>query len=83
MKCWKCDGTGEYDIYNDCPVCDGTGEIEVTNEEWFCKLPLTEKSEFMAKAFENLLDDIENGKDVSFVKTVTFWDYLLKKVHKE
>lgn len=34
MKCWKCNGTGEYDIYNDCPVCDGTGEIEVTNEEW-------------------------------------------------
>jgi hypothetical protein len=37
----------------------------------------------MAKAFESLLDDIENGKDVSFVKTVAFWDYWLKAVHKE
>ncbi len=72
-----------------CPICGGTGETkniigkhEQTNEKWFCKLPLTEKSEFMAKAFESLLDDIENGKDVSFVKTVTFWDYWLNKEHK-
>ena len=54
-----------------------------TNEEWFDSLTITEKSEFMAKAFESLLDDIENGKDVSFVKTVAFWDYWLNKEHKE
>ena len=28
MKCYKCNGTGVYDIYNDCPVCDGTGEYD-------------------------------------------------------
>jgi RecJ-like exonuclease len=49
MKCYKCNGTGYYDIDNECPVCDGTGEYEpfdtdveldkldsepITNEEW-------------------------------------------------
>lgn len=28
MKCYKCNGTGYYDIDNECPVCDGTGEYE-------------------------------------------------------
>jgi len=53
MKCYKCNGTGYYDIYNECPVCDGTGEYEpfdtdveldkldsepITNEEWIKSL---------------------------------------------
>jgi len=63
--------------------CANYKKEPLTNEEWFDSLTLTEKSEFMAKAFESLLDDIENGKDVSFVKTVAFWDYWLKAVHKE
>lgn len=29
MKCYKCNGTGYYDIDNECPVCDGTGEYNV------------------------------------------------------
>lgn len=32
MKCYKCGGTGVYDIYNDCPVCDGTGEYDPTDK---------------------------------------------------
>ena len=28
MKCYKCNGTGYYDIDNECPVCDGTGKYE-------------------------------------------------------
>lgn len=27
MKCYKCNGTGEYDIEHECPYCGGTGEI--------------------------------------------------------
>ena len=92
--CPKCKGKAEYfkEVFNDgkrsrkilveCDMCHGSGEVPMTNEKWFCELPLTEKSEFMAKAFESLLDDIENGKDVSFVKTITFWDYWLNKEHK-
>lgn len=44
MKCYKCNGTGYYDIDNECPVCDGTGEVEQTNEEWFCGLSTEEKA---------------------------------------
>lgn len=32
MKCYKCGGTGVYDIYNECPVCDGTGEYDPTDK---------------------------------------------------
>ena len=62
MKCYKCNGTGYYDIDNECPFCDGTGEYEPfeadveldklypteqTNEEWFCQLPTAEKAKWL------------------------------------
>ena len=62
MKCYKCNGTGYYDIDNECPVCDGTGEYEPfdadvkldklypteqNNEEWFCSLSTEEKAKFL------------------------------------
>lgn len=49
MKCYKCNGTGYYDIDTECPVCDGTGEMTLTNEEWFCQLSTEEKARWMAE----------------------------------
>ena len=63
MKCYKCNGTGYYDIDNECPVCDGTGEYEPfdadieldklypteqTNEEWLDCMYTEAKAEWLA-----------------------------------
>lgn len=86
MKCYKCNGTGYYDIDNECPVCDGTGEYEPfdadveldklyppeqTNEEWFCQLPTEEK----AKRIIN----IAVNSDCDY-RTIVEW---LKQPHRE
>jgi RecJ-like exonuclease len=62
MICYKCNGTGYYDIYNECPVCDGTGEYEPfdadieldklypteqTNDEWRKICSAEEFAEFL------------------------------------
>ena len=68
MKCYKCNGTGYYDIDNECPLCDGTGEYEPfdtdveldklyppeqTNEEYI----RTCSTEEMAELLENVAFD--------------------------
>ena len=49
MICYKCNGTGEYDIYNECPCCNGTGEIDITNEEWLKLMTTEELAGWIAK----------------------------------
>lgn len=91
MKCYKCNGTGYYDIDNKCPVCDGTGEYEPfdtdveldklyptkqTNEEWFCQLPTYKKAIIMANCYDALnLDQYACNKHIVIEK----W---LKNIHE-
>ena len=91
MKCYKCNGTGYYDIDNECPVCDGTGEYEPfdadveldklypakqTNEEWFCQLPTEEK----AKWLENKMTWAAQEQGTFTAKG---WELWLKQPHTE
>ena len=57
MKCWKCGGTGVYDLYNDCPYCDGTGEINDTEE-------LEKKWENTVWDTDVYLDELDKMNDI-------------------
>ena len=96
MKCYRCNGTGYYDIDNECPVCDGTGEYEpfdadieldklypteLTNEEWFANLTTEEK----AKVLETIIIKyllMKQPKCYEITKR-EFWELWLKQPHKE
>ena len=82
MKCYKCNGTGYYDIDTECPVCDGTGEITLTNEEWFCQLPTEEKAKFFVMIEMSAMHPVKRGSidTKKFIEDVTEW---LKQPHKE
>lgn len=80
MKCYKCNGTGYYDIDTECPVCDGTGEITLTNEEWFCQLPTTEKSEFLSAMVKEAIE-VHEKHGITWHEAVSWWDGWLKEKH--
>ena len=90
MKCPRCHGTGkitewvvtdtlsEYEF--PCRKCKGTGEIEVTNEEWFCQLPTTEKSEFLSAMVKQAIK-VYAIHGTTWHETVSWWDCWLKEKH--
>ena len=90
MKCYKCNGTGYYDIDNECPVCDGTGEYEPfdldveldkmdsepqTNEEWFCQLSTEEKAKVLRRK--------THGNDEENERIEQGWVNWLKAKHED
>jgi DnaJ-class molecular chaperone len=86
MKCGYCNGTGEH--VNDanrmttCEFCGGTGVIKpMTNEEWFCQLPTTEKSEFLSAMVKQAIKVYEiHG--ITWHESVSWWDGWLKEKHE-
>ena len=58
-------------------------ERNMTNEEWFCSLPLIEKSDWLADFCKFIIESTEGGNDVKWATTKTYWDVWLKAVHKE
>ena len=85
MICYKCNGTGEYDIYNECPCCNGTGEIDITNEEWL-KLMTTEELAgwiYRAMFYKSCQKDVEDG---AYMQMMTKKDYIenwLREIHHD
>ena len=87
MKCYKCNGTGYYDIDNDCPVCDGTGEVQKTNEEWLRQCTTEQLAEaiyyltwYYTELEDRLEKNVKNGRynDDENIKIVMEW---LKQPH--
>lgn len=95
MKCYKCNGTGYYDIDNECPVCDGTGEYEPfdadieldkldsepqANEEWFCGLSTKEKADKLTDFSFWLVPNLPTeDKREQIRKKIELW---LKEIHE-
>ena len=96
MKCKHCNGYGYTIVRtlpnpvtgngykSECPFCNGTGEVpdkeEQTNEIWFCSLPTTEKSDFLAKMAQNAIK-VHNECGTAYHETVSWWDEWLKAPH--
>ena len=94
MKCKACNGTGVLvaPIYeNDeigfvdktyqCYCCRGRGVIEQTNEEWFCQLPTTEKSEFLSAMVKEAIE-VHEKHGTTWHEAVSWWDGWLKAKHE-
>ena len=90
MKCKACGGTGVKVIYGggykregiDCPKCDGKGEITLTNEEWFCQLSTTEKSEFLSAMAKEAIE-VHEKHGTTWHEAVSWWDGWLKQPHRK
>lgn len=53
----------------------------MTNEEWFCQLPTTEKSEFLSALVKQAIKVYEiHG--CTWHETVSWWDGWLKEKHE-
>ena len=74
--------TGEWEQH-ECEACNGTGVVEpLTNEEWFCQLPTTEKSEFLSAMVKQAIKVYEiHG--CTWHETVSWWDGWLKEKHND
>ena len=84
-KCPICDGFGIVGLFapnvERCDRCNGTGEIEQTNEEWFCQLPTTEKSEFLSAMVKEAIE-VHEKHGTTWHEAVSWWDGWLKAKHK-
>lgn len=80
MKCQKCNGTGEYDIYNECPCCNGTGEIEVTNEDYIRNCTFEELAGAIYEWHSLGYTRGKNGDALTNITEVVEW---LKQPHEE
>ena len=57
-------------------------KANMTNEEWFCQLPTTEKSEFLSAMVKQAIKVYEiHG--CTWHETVSWWDCWLKEKHHE
>ena len=55
-------------------------KANMTNEEWFCQLPTTEKSEFLSAMVKQAIKVYEiHG--CTWHETVSWWDCWLKEKH--
>lgn len=80
MICYRCNGTGEYDIYNECPVCDGTGEIEITNEEWLAFLSTEEKAKWLSR-HSQFMYECGQKQVAPKIMYEEDWEWWLKQPH--
>jgi len=57
-------------------------KANMTNEQWFCQLPTTEKSEFLSAMVKQAIKVYEiHG--CTWHETVSWWDGWLKEKHHE
>ena len=56
-------------------------ELELTNEEWFCQLPTTEKSEFLSAMVKEAIEVYEKH-GTTWHEAVSWWDGWLKAKHE-
>ena len=60
---------------------DKERKANTTNEEWFCQLPTTEKSEFLSAMVKQAIKVYEiHG--CTWHETVSWWDGWLKEKHE-
>ena len=61
---------------------DKERKANMTNEQWFCQLPTTEKSEFLSAMVKQAIKVYEiHG--CTWHETVSWWDGWLKEKHHE
>ena len=61
---------------------DKERKANMTNEQWFCQLPTTEKSEFLSAMVKQAIKVYEiHG--CTWHETVSWWDGWLKEKHNE
>ena len=63
------------------PVCDVFKEQKQTNEEWFCQLPTTEKSEFLSAMVKEAIE-VHEKHGTTWHEAVSWWDGWLKAKHE-
>ena len=56
-------------------------EAQHTNEEWFCQLPTTEKSEFLSAMVKEAIKVYEKH-GTTWHEAVSWWDGWLKEKHE-
>lgn len=53
----------------------------MTNEEWFCGLSTTEKSEFLSTMVKEAIE-VHEKHGITWHETVSWWDGWLKEIHE-
>ena len=61
----------DYESYNEV----------MTNEEWFCQLPTTEKSEFLSTMVKEAIE-VHEKHGTTWHEAVSWWDGWLKAKHE-
>ena len=61
----------DYESYNEV----------MTNEEWFCQLPTTEKSEFLSAMVKEAVE-VHEKHGTTWHEAVSWWDGWLKEKHE-
>jgi len=59
---------------------DKERKANMTNEEWFCQLPTTEKSEFLSAMVKQAIK-VYAIHGTTWHETVSWWDCWLKEKH--
>ena len=61
---------------------DKERKANMTNEEWFCQLPTTEKSEFLSAMVKEAIE-VHEKHGTTWHEAVSWWDGWLKEKHHE
>ena len=74
------------EILESCPFEEPTGKYKIkgkkqTNEEWFCQLTTTEKSEFLSAIVKEAIE-VHEKHGTTWHEAVSWWDGWLKAKHE-
>ncbi len=77
-----------YQYHTDIKIPPFDAEVELdklypteqTNEEWFCGLPTTEKSEFLSTMAKEAIE-VHEKHGITWHEAVSWWDGWLKQPH--